>query len=151
MVIDENILMMIIWLSLLIIAIIAELATTALVSVWFCIGAALALAVTFIPGMPWWGEVIVFLGSSIIALLALRPLANRMLQRNMTKSNIDGIIGKKGKVTKTITDLEAGEVKIQGVYWTAIPVTGVESIQEDAIVEVVSVEGNKLFVKEIEK
>ncbi len=145
---DENIVMLIVWLSVFVIALIVEFSTDALLSVWFCIGALASLGVTFIPGMPIWGEVLVFFGVTVLAFISLRPLAKKLLFRNKSQTNIDDIIGKKGKVIKLITELEHGEVKINGVVWTAIKMEDAQDIKEDSIVEVVAVNGNKLIVKE---
>jgi membrane protein implicated in regulation of membrane protease activity len=142
-----NILMMSIWVIMFVIALIAEISTAQLVSVWFCIGAVAALAVTFIPGTPFWADILVFLGVSIIALLVTRPLVNRALRRRTSRTNIDDIIEKKGKLTKSIEPFENGEVKIDGVLWTALSAKEGESIEEGAVVEVVAIKGNKLFVK----
>lgn len=145
---EENTIMMLIWLSIFIIALVAEISTEAIVSVWFCIGSLIALAVTYIPGMPWWGELIVFLATSALALLAFRPLVLSKLERITHSTNIDTIIGKKGTTTKEITELEFGEVRIEGVLWTALLAPGCEKIEKGSIVEVVSVEGNKLYVRQ---
>lgn len=147
----ENIIMMIVWLTIFVIAIIAEIITTELVSVWFCIGAIVALACTFIPNMPWWGELIIFFGVSIIALIALRPVARRTLQRNKSNTNVDELIGKKGKVIKDITSLDSGEINVNGTIWTAIKRDEDETIKEGEVVKIISITGNKLLVEEIKK
>ena len=49
---------------------------------------------------------------------------------------------------KLIGELENGEVKINGVIWTAMKMEDATEIQKDAVVEVVAVNGNKLVVKE---
>lgn len=148
---DENTIMLIVWLSVFVVALIAEVSTEALVSVWFCIGSLVALAVTYIPGMPWWGEMIVFLGVSALSLILLRPVANRLLLRKNTKTGVASIVGKKGKVTKTITPLEYGEVKVFGTLWTGMLMDGAKEIPEGSVVEVVSINGNKLVVKAVKE
>ena len=79
---DQNTIMLIIWLSVFVLALIAEFATDALVSVWFCIGALAALGVTYIPGTPLWVEITVFFAISTICFIALRPLAKKLLLAN---------------------------------------------------------------------
>ena len=150
--IDENFIMLIVWLSLFVIFLIIELSTEALVSIWFALGTLVALAVTYIPGMPWWGELLVFLGVSLIAFLALRPMIRKSgLKNSQSKTNIDTIIGKKGKVIKAITLLEPGEVKINGVIWTALRRESDADIPVDSIVSVISVTGNRLLVEKVEE
>lgn len=149
--IDENTIMMIVWLSIFVVALVAELATTALVSVWFCIGALVALSVTYIPGMPWWGEMIVFLGVSALFLAFLRPITNKLLLRRNPKTNVAVIIGRKGIVTKDITEFEYGEVKVSGTYWTGMLAEGEKELKKDTPIVVMGIEGNKLIVKELLK
>ncbi len=146
---DENIIMMIVWVSLFVVALLAEIFTDALVSVWFCIGAVFALCVTFIPNMPWWGELIVFLATSLLSFIIIRPIVNKKLQRIKSRTNIDSILGKKGIVLKKITSLEKGEVKVDSVIWNAIKREDEEDILGGSVVEVIAVNGNKLLVKKI--
>jgi membrane protein implicated in regulation of membrane protease activity len=145
---DQNTIMLIVWLSVFVLALIVEISTDMLVSVWFCIGALVALGVTYIPGTPLWVEILVFFAVTIISLIALRPLAKKLLFRNKSQTNTDEIIGKKGKVIKKITELDNGEVKINGVIWTAMKMADADEILEETVVEVVAVNGNKLVVKE---
>lgn len=145
---DQNTIMLIVWLSVFVLALIVEISTDMLVSVWFCIGALVALGVTYIPGTPLWVEILVFFAVTIISLIALRPLAKKLLFRNKSQTNIDEIIGKKGKVIKKITELDNGEVKINGVIWTAMKMADADEILEETVVEVVAVNGNKFVVKE---
>lgn len=148
---DMPTIMMIVWVSIFVLSIIFEALTTAFVSIWFSVGAISALAVTYIPGMPWWGDLLVFIGVSALALIGIKPVVDRLLARNKTSSNIDSIIGKRGRVTKHIDSLNGGEVKISGITWTALPVNDIEEVEEGKVVVVVAISGNKLFVKEEKK
>ena len=112
--------MWIVWLSLFVIMIGIEAIGPALVSLWFGFGALLALIVSFIPGVPWWIEVIVFLVVSVATLLALRPLAKRYFKRNVVASNTDSLIGRKGKIIDPVSALSPGTCKIGDVTWTVI-------------------------------
>ena len=142
--------MWIIWLALFVSMLGVEAIGPALVSVWFAFGALVALIVSFIPGVAWWIEVIVFVVLSIAALLALRPILRRYIKRNNYNTNIDSFTGKRGYVIEDITYLKPGAVKIGDVSWTAIPVNKDETILENEIIEVVAVSGNKLLVKKVE-
>lgn len=149
--IDENLIMIIVWAAIFLVALIVEISTEALVSIWFCIGAILAAALTYIPNMPWWGEVIIFAGTSLLSFLIIRPLVNKKLQRIQSKTNVDSLLGKKGIVLKKITTLEKGEVKINDVIWNAIKRENDDDILEGEIIEVISINGNKLLVKKTKK
>jgi len=139
----------IIWLSVFVIAIIVEALTSGLASIWFAIGAIVALIISFIPGVEWWIEIIVFVVVSGLMLLCLRPLANRLLKRDVINSNIDEIAGKKGIMVKAYDEFSRGEVKINDVIWTAVSADEKEAISEGTKVVVVAVDGNKLIVRPI--
>ena len=143
--------MWIVWLVLFVLMLVIEALGPALVSIWFSFGALIALIVSFIPGIPWWVEVIVFLVISIATLLALRPLARKYFKRNSVRTNVDSFVGKRGYVIEDITLLRPGAVKIGDVSWTAIPAKQDETILENEIIEVVAVNGNKLTVKKVEE
>ena len=142
--------MWIIWLVLFVAMLIIEAIGPALVSIWFALGAVIALILSFIPEVAWWIEVVVFVVISIATLLALRPILKRYIKRNNYNTNIDSFTGKRGYVIEDITYLRPGAVKIGDVSWTAIPVNKDEKIVENEIIEVVAVNGNKLIVKKVE-
>lgn len=143
--------MWIIWLALFVIMIIIEASGPALVSIWFSVGALLALIVSFIPGVAWWIEIIVFLVVSTACLIALRPICKRYFKRNTLNTNVDSFVGKRGYVIEDIEDLKPGAVKIGDVSWTAVPADRKAKILENEIIEVVAVNGNKLVVKKVEE
>ena len=142
--------MWIVWLSLFVIMVIIEASGPALVTIWFALGALIALIISIIPGAPWWVELIAFIVISASALLALRPVFKKYLKRNVIKTNMDSFIGKKGYVIEDITFLKPGAVKIGDVSWTAIPVNEKETILENEVIEVVAISGNKIIVKKVE-
>ena len=142
--------MWIVWLALFVVTLVVEASGPALVSVWFSFGAIVALIVSFIPGVPWWTEVIIFVVLSVAALFALRPIIRRYTKRNKFNTNIDGFTGKRGYVIEDIEFLKPGAVKIGDVSWTAIPVDKDDKILENEVIEVVAVSGNKLIVKKVE-
>ena len=141
----------IIWLALFVAMLAVEALGPALVSVWFAFGALVALIVSFIPGVAWWVEVVIFVVISLATLLALRPVLRRYFKRNNYNTNIDSFTGKRGYVIEDITYLKPGAVKIGDVSWTAIPVEKDQKILENEVIEVVAVNGNKLIVKKVEE
>ena len=141
--------MWIIWLGIFVLAIVIEALTADLVTIWFAFGGVIALVISFIPGVNWWIELIVFMVISVATLLCLRPIATKLLKRNIVSSNVDEMIHKKGKMIKGCDELNHGEVKINGVIWTAISSDEHQGIKEGTLVEVLAVDGNKLVVKEI--
>ena len=129
---------------------IIEGAGPGLVSIWFSFGALIALLVSFIPGVAWWIELIIFVVVSVATLLALRPVVKRFYKRNNIRTNVDSFVGKRGYVIEDITFLKPGAIKIGDVSWTAIPVDNNQKILENEVIEVVAINGNKLVVKKVE-
>ena len=142
--------MWIVWLVLLVLMIIIEAAGPALVSVWFAVGALVSMIVSFIPKVPWWVEVIIFFAVSLISFFAIRPILRKRMKRDVIQSNVDSLVGKSGKVNEDIVPLEGGEVKINDVIWRANSLDDT-LIPKDSVVEVVSINGNKLIVKKVEE
>jgi membrane protein implicated in regulation of membrane protease activity len=140
-------LMLYIWLGIFVVCFIIEVSTFNLVTVWFCVGALVSLILSLVlPLDLFWVEILVFFVVSLLCLAAVRPLATKALQRKVSRSNIDEIVGKKCKITKDVTELEPGEAKLDGVIWTAIVQEGAPGLNKDDVAEVVAVNGNKLVV-----
>lgn len=65
-----------------------------------------------------------------------------------TRTNIDGLIGKIGLVTKDIDNIQStGEVQINHDYWGAINYDGDEVIKKGTKVEILDIRGVKLIVR----
>ena len=136
-----------IWLALLIAFAVAEGVTVGLVSVWFAAGSAAAL-IAAAAGGPLWLQIVLFLAVSFLCLLALRPLARRLLKHDYQPTNADRVIGREAVVTEEINNLKGqGAVAVGGVVWTARS-TADASIPAGAVVRVERIEGVKLFVQE---
>ena len=143
--------MWIIWLVVFVLAVVIEATTAELVSIFFAAGSIIALIISFIPGVDWWVQLIVFVVISGVSLLSLRPLVNKLLSKEKRNTNIDEMIGKKGLMIKGCDELNHGEIKVNGVIWTAVNVDESEPIRENEKVIIVAVNGNKLVVRKEEK
>ncbi len=140
-----------IWLGVFVIALIFEGITTSVVSVWFAFAAIVSMIVSFISGVAWWIQLVIFVVISVATMFALRPLVKKYMKRNVVDTNVDEMVGKKGVMVKAYDELNHGEVRINGIVWTAIHVKENEPISAGAKVSVVAINGNKLIVKVIEK
>ena len=135
-----------IWLGLFVTTIVIEALTQDIVSIWFSLGALVALIISFFS--PWWVELIVFLVVSVAALICTRPIVKKLMDRTERKTNTDDFIGKKLLAHSDISKYDAGEVKLNGVVYQAILMEDeYETIPKDSIVEVIAIKGNKLVVK----
>ena len=139
-----------IWLSLIILFAIVEALTPAIVSIWFALGALLALVASALSA-PVWLQITVFIIASALALILTRPLIKRKLNKTLMPTNADMLIGKTGVVVEKIDNIEeTGSVKIQGKTWTARSEYGEEILSGSRVV-ISKIEGVKLIVKLLNK
>lgn len=141
--------MWIIWLAVFVLALLIEAIGPEIVSVWFAGGALVSLIISFIPGVEWWIQVIVFAVVSAALLVFIRPFLAKALKRETVNSNADTMVGKKGIIVAKVEETESGEVNVDGVIWTAIATKDGLVIDKDSRVKVMAVSGNKLVVTPI--
>ena len=138
------------WLIMIVVFLLAEGATVALVSTWFAIGSLAAMLVA-ITGAGVGFQVTVFVIVSAICLTALRPLVRKHIKPNLTKTNVDAVTGTTGLVTAPIDNVTAqGQVKLGAMTWTARSESG-EPIPEGTLVKVVRIEGVKAIVSPVKE
>lgn len=139
--------MTLIWTIVLVMAIVIEALTVDLVSIWFALGALVALITeTFHVDVTI--QIILFTIISIGSVIITRPLAKKYLHGNIIKTNYDRAIEKHCLVTETITPDNKGEVKVMGTLWLAASLNN-ELIEAGEYAEVVSIEGAHVVVKKI--
>ena len=137
--------MYILWVALAAVFMATELATVALVSLWFVIGSLAALAASLL-GVAVWLQVLIFALVSGGMLVLLRPFLRRYVDPYKIRTNVDALIGRNGIVTESIDNLKAhGALKLDGLVWTARSETGA-AIPAGSVVVVRAVEGVKLIV-----
>ena len=140
----------IIWLVLMVIFLIAEALTVSMISLWFAAGAVVALLLSLLHLQIWLQVLLFFLVSGAL-LACLRPLVRRHVTPKLTPTNVDAIVGTKCMVTAEIDNVcAAGQVKLNGIEWSARSVTG-QIIPEGTLVRIERVEGVKVFVIPVEK
>ncbi len=136
-----------VWLALLVLFIITEIATVQLTTVWFAGGALIAMLLAAFGVKSVIVQVVVFLAVSVILLIATRPLVKKHINKKSQPTNADRSIGEEAIVTEEINNLLGkGSARINGVEWTARSENG-ETIPEGATVTVVRIDGVKLIVK----
>ncbi len=137
----------IVWLGLMILLLMIEVATLGLTTLWFA-GGCLAAFFTALMHAPGLVQVLVFLVVSILLLYFTRPIALRYLNKSREKTNINTIIGKEAVVTSEINNLQAkGQVVVGGMEWTARTNSNEDIIETGTIVVIEKVDGVKLIVK----
>ena len=137
-----------IWLGVFVLAVVVEALTEELVSIWFGAGALITIPISF--AAPFWVQIVVFAVISVVALIFTRPLIKKLMDRTERKTNVDEFVGKRVKVIKAIDKFDGGEIKLNGVVYTAILCEEDEkTIDTNTIVEVVALKGNRVVVRRI--
>ena len=142
--------MTIVWLIAIVVFAVVEAVTAGLVSIWFVVGS-LAALIAAIAGASELVQIILFVAVSAIALAATRPLVKKYARGKSVPTNLDRVIGETGKVTEDINnDNATGAVYVDGKTWTARSLGGTV-IPAGEQVQIVKMEGVRLFVKLSEK
>jgi len=137
-----------IWIGLTILFAIIEAVTLGLTTIWLALGALVLVFLSFIPGLAFEFQVLIFLAISAVLLFFTRPLALKKFRTGRVKTNVDSLVGKNALVIKQITEFDRGEVKLNGQIWSARLEEGSTSlITEGTKCEVVAVEGVQVIVR----
>ncbi|MCI8539116.1 MAG: NfeD family protein [Oscillospiraceae bacterium] len=135
----------VIWLTAIVGFAIVEGVTVGLVSIWFCAGALVAFAASLL-GANVWTQFALFIAVSFIALIAVRPMARKLLIPKRQATNADRVLGMEGVVTQAVDNLKGeGQVNLKGQVWTARSSEG-QTILPGTKVRVLRIEGVKVFV-----
>ena len=137
----------IIWLVLLAVFLVLEIATLGLVTIWFAGGALVALIIAlFTENLVI--QVIAFFVVSFLLLIFTRPVVARYFNSKRTKTNAESLVGEYCKVTEQIDNFNGkGVVLLNGLEWTA-------RSKDDTVIPVgtrvklVRIEGVKAIVEE---
>ena len=130
----------IIWLILIVVLIVAEVATYQLVAVWFALGAVASLLASLM-GASGTVQLITFVVVSLLSLIQSAP---------KEKTNADRIIGQTAVVIHPISSEQRGRVEIEGQDWSAAAVNKEESFATGQKVQIVRIEGVTVYVKALE-
>ena len=136
-----------IWLAVTATALIVEFITAELVSIWFVGGGLVAMLLAGL-GLDWYFHLPAFIVVSLALMLCLRRVAMKRLVKDDVKTNAETVIGKDFVLLKNIGFNQAGEIKINGIVWTAVAEDENAEIPAGTKVIVERIEGNKYIVKE---
>ena len=137
--------MAVVWLGLMVLFLLLEAGTVALVSLWFAAGALAAILVSLLGGNLV-TQSLVFLVVSCVLLALVRPILRKYYTPRITRTNVDSLLGSQGLVTSDIDNVTGrGEVKLGAVVWTARSTDG-SPIPAGTQIRVDRIEGVKAFV-----
>lgn len=146
MVMNETYIMFM-WLALVIVLLLIEIATVGLTCIWAAGGALAALLLNVMHVSLVW-QVAAFLVVTALLLCFTRPFAIRMLNSRTEKTNYESVIGKIVRVEERVDNLsQTGRASVDGQEWTVRSASDEEIYEAGELVQVVNVEGVKLIVK----
>ena len=125
------------WVAVTIICVVIESLTLALTTIWFGISAFVMVFLAFTP-LPFPAQLFIFVALAMVLLIFTRPVVKQKINQKKIATNYERIIGQIAVVTKKITALDKGSVKINGMEWTA-------AVKEDIVLE----EGSKCVIEDI--
>lgn len=136
---------LLLWASVIIIAVIIEAGTFQFISVWFAVGGIVAL-ISDVAGASFGVQFALFTVSSVISLIIGFPLGRKLADFKKTSTNFELNIGKTAAVIEEINSAQStGRVRLNGVDWIAVSADG-SIIPKDSAVVVSEVKGTKLIV-----
>lgn len=135
------------WLAIFIVMLVIEGFTMGLATVWFALGALVAMIMDLC-GAPLTPQIIVMAAVSavsfVVCMIWIRPKLDSLHRANVQKTNADRVIGLEGVVTVPIDPIEGkGQVKVEGQVWSA---KSDSKIDEGVTVKINAIEGVKLIV-----
>ena len=136
---------LLLWASVIIIAVIIEAGSFQFISVWFALGGIVAL-IADIAGASFGVQFALFTVSSVIFLIIGFPLGRKLADFKKTSTNFEMNIGKTATVIEEINSAQStGRVRLNGVDWIAVSADG-SIIPKDSAVVVSEIKGTKLTV-----
>lgn len=142
-----------IWFVVAVAFLFIEIMTSDLVSIWFAAAAlVMGIVAAVFPQLHLGWQIGIFAVLSALLFVATRKYVKKFFKRNKEQeTNLELVVGHKAVVTGEINNLlEQGEIKINGLFWSARSTDG-EKIPEGEIVSIEKISGNKVLVKKINK
>lgn len=136
-----------IWIAVIVLAIVVEVISEQLISIWFVPGALIATLLDFFDVKFIWQILTVLVLAAIGIVIARVFLADKIAAK-IQKTNIDAIIGERCIVTERIDNYAgSGLVKIKGQIWSARGVGENDVYEIGSVLHVVAIEGVKVICK----
>jgi len=137
------------WLVVIFVCIIIEVLTLEFTFLMIAAGSVGGLGV-YLLGGEWWLQILVALILSVLLILTIRPLLLRVMQRGAdpTPSNMDALLGMRGRVVSAVSDM-GGQVRLaNGDTWTAqLAQELFDPLEVGAAVTVARIDGSTAIVR----
>ena len=136
----------ILWVVLVIICILVELATVGLTAIWFAAGALVSLAAAALGANPI-VQIILFLAVSIVLIAATRPWAKKYINSRTQSTNADSLIGQTIQIKERVSNMDqTGMAVVHGQEWTVRTRNDNEIIEPGEKAKILAISGVKLIV-----
>ena len=140
-----------VWLGLLILFLVIEIATVGLTTIWMA-GGALGALILDLAGLNLWWQIGAFLVVSFTMLVFTRPFVVKYINSHHEKTNYEGIIGKVVRITEKVANLQqTGTAVVNGLEWTTRAERDDVILDPGDLAKVVNISGVKLIVKKYEE
>lgn len=140
-----------VWLGLLILFLVIEIATVGLTTIWMA-GGALGALILDLAGLNLWWQIGAFLVVSFTMLAFTRPFVVKYINSHHEKTNYEGIIGKVVRITEKVDNLQqTGTAVVNGLEWTTRAERDDVILDPGDLAKVVNISGVKLIVKKYEE
>ena len=133
------------WLAVVVVAVVVEIETVQLVSVWF---AASGLVTMILAAFDCSIEIqlYVFVILSVVLFALSRPIVKKINKSKSDNSTIESMIGEEVVVIKEIKVGEVGEIKARYDRYSAIAPSETQNIPVETICVIKEIRGNKVIV-----
>ena len=140
-----------VWLGLLILFLVIEIATVGLTTIWMA-GGALGALILDLAGLNLWWQIGAFLVVSFTMLVFTRPFVVKYINSHHEKTNYEGVIGKVVRITEKVDNLQqTGTAVVNGLEWTTRAERDDVILDPVDLAKVVNISGVKLIVKKYEE
>lgn len=140
-----------VWLGLLILFLVIEIATVGLTTIWMA-GGALGALILDLAGLNLWWQIGAFLVVSFTMLVFTRPFVVKYINSHHEKTNYEGIIGKVVRITEKVDNLQqTGTAVVNGLEWTTRAERDDVILDPGDLAKVINISGVKLIVKKYEE
>ena len=140
-----------VWLGLLILFLVIEIATVGLTTIWLA-GGALGALILDLAGLNLWWQIGAFLVVSFTMLVFTRPFVVKYINSHHEKTNYEGIIGTVVRITEKVDNLQqTGTAVVNGLEWTTRAERDDVILDPGDLAKVVNISGVKLIVKKYEE
>jgi membrane protein implicated in regulation of membrane protease activity len=137
-----------IWLFVALVAFIVEMATpSALLTIWFTIGASFAALLTYLD-FNFFIQIIGFILVSSLSFVFLRPFLVKLVKVKATNTNADRLIGTEVTLTESLSSEKWGAVEIAGLRYS-VSCTHPTNLEKGTLVKVVALKGARLIVEKV--